>query len=57
MKPAAPAAARAAPASPPTTPSTASARFGREVIGYGEVALDKREDVPDAFRALAEKEL
>jgi DNA polymerase-4 len=32
-------------------------RFGREVIGYGEVALEKREGVPDAFRALAEKQL
>lgn len=32
-------------------------RFGAEAIGYGEVALDKREGVPDAFRSLAEKEL
>jgi DNA polymerase-4 len=32
-------------------------RFGREAIGYGPVALDKREGVPDAFRSLAEKEL
>lgn len=32
-------------------------RFGREAIGYGEVALDKREGVPNAFRSLAEKEL
>lgn len=32
-------------------------RFGHEAIGYGEVALDKREGVPDAFRSLAEKEL
>jgi DNA polymerase-4 len=32
-------------------------RFGREAIGYGEVALDKREGVPDAFRSLAEKDL
>jgi DNA polymerase-4 len=32
-------------------------RFGREAIGYGPVALEKREGVPDAFRALAEKSL
>lgn len=32
-------------------------RFGREAIGYGAVALEKREGVPDAFRALAEKSL
>jgi len=32
-------------------------RFGRQAIGYGQVALEKRETVPDAFRALAEKEL
>lgn len=32
-------------------------RFGREAIAYGEVALDRRERVPDAFRALAEKPL
>jgi DNA polymerase-4 len=32
-------------------------RFGREAIGYGEVALEKGEGVPDAFRALAEKPL
>jgi len=32
-------------------------RFGREAIGYGEVALEQREGVPDAFRALAEKQL
>ena len=32
-------------------------RFGREAIGYGEVAQDQRDGVPDAFRALAEKEL
>jgi DNA polymerase-4 len=32
-------------------------RFGSEAIGYGEVALDRRDGVPDAFRALAEKQL
>lgn len=32
-------------------------RFGREAIGYGPVALEKRQGVPDAFRSLAEKEL
>jgi DNA polymerase-4 len=32
-------------------------RFGREAIGYGEIALQGREGVPDAFRALAEKPL
>jgi DNA polymerase IV len=32
-------------------------RFGRESIGYGAGALDRREGVPDAFRSLAEKEL
>lgn len=32
-------------------------RFGRESIGYGEGTLEQRETVPDAFRALAEKEL
>lgn len=32
-------------------------RFGREAIGYGPVALEKREGVPDTFRSLAEKEL
>lgn len=26
-------------------------RFGRESIGYGEVALEQRQTVPDAFRA------
>ena len=33
------------------------ARFGREVIGYAGVALDRRRSVPDAFRELAEKDL
>jgi DNA polymerase IV len=32
-------------------------RFGREAIAYGEVALDRQERVPDAFRGLAEKPL
>ena len=32
-------------------------RFGRQAIAYGEVALDQRERVPDAFRSLAEKPL
>jgi DNA polymerase-4 len=32
-------------------------RFGRESIAYGDVALDPRERVPDAFRQLAEKPL
>lgn len=32
-------------------------RFGWDAIGYGPVALDKREGLPDAFRSLAEKEL
>lgn len=32
-------------------------RFGRAAIGYGEVAPERRDDVPDAFRALAEKPL
>jgi DNA polymerase-4 len=32
-------------------------RFGREAIGYGPDALERREGVPDAFRALAEKSL
>jgi DNA polymerase-4 len=32
-------------------------RFGQGAIGYGPVALEKREGVPDAFRSLAEKEL
>jgi DNA polymerase-4 len=32
-------------------------RFGRAAIGYGEVRRESRDDVPDAFRALAEKPL
>lgn len=32
-------------------------RFGRQSIGYGSVILRKRRSVPDAFRALAEREL
>ncbi|MDJ0952631.1 MAG: DNA polymerase IV [Acidimicrobiia bacterium] len=32
-------------------------KFGRELVGYGSVALDDRRSVPDAFRELAEKEL
>ena len=32
-------------------------RFGRDVIGYAAVALDRRRSVPDAFRELAEKDL
>ncbi|MGY3446401.1 MULTISPECIES: DNA polymerase IV [unclassified Bradyrhizobium] len=32
-------------------------RFGWEAIGYGSVALEAVRSVPDAFRALAEKEL
>ena len=32
-------------------------RFGWEAIGYGPVALDRTNSVPDAFRELAQKEL
>jgi DNA polymerase-4 len=32
-------------------------RFGWESVGYGSVMLGKSRSVPDAFRALAEKEL
>ena len=32
-------------------------KFGRELVGYGSVALGDRRSVPDAFRELAEKEL
>jgi DNA polymerase-4 len=32
-------------------------RFGWEAVGYGSVALGASRSVPDAFRALAEKEL
>jgi DNA polymerase-4 len=32
-------------------------RFGREAVGYASVALDGRRSVPDAFRALAERQL
>jgi DNA polymerase IV len=32
-------------------------RFGWEAVGYASVALDRAGSVPDAFRALAEKEL
>jgi DNA polymerase-4 len=33
------------------------ARFGRDAVGYGSAALEARRSVPDAFRALAEREL
>ena len=32
-------------------------RFGWDAVGYASVALDRARSVPDAFRALAEKEL
>jgi len=32
-------------------------KFGRELVGYGSVALADRRSVPDEFRELAEKEL
>ncbi|MCP3997765.1 MAG: DNA polymerase IV [bacterium] len=32
-------------------------KFGRELVGYGSVALGDRRSVPDEFRELAEKEL
>ena len=32
-------------------------RFGRQSIGYGSVVLRTRREVPDAFRALAERDL
>ena len=32
-------------------------KFGRELVGYGSVALGDRRSVPDDFRELAEKEL
>ena len=32
-------------------------RFGRQSIGYGSVVLQERGSVPDAFRALAERDL
>jgi DNA polymerase-4 len=32
-------------------------RFGWQAIGYASIALGGRRSVPDAFRALAEKEL
>lgn len=32
-------------------------RFGWQAVGYGSVALDRTSSVPDAFRALAEREL
>jgi len=33
------------------------AKFGRDYVGYGSVALGDRRSVPDEFRELAEKEL
>jgi DNA polymerase-4 len=32
-------------------------RFGWEAVGYASVALGQPRSVPDAFRALAEKDL
>jgi DNA polymerase-4 len=32
-------------------------KFGRELVGYGSVALGESRSVPDEFRELAEKEL
>jgi DNA polymerase IV len=32
-------------------------RFGRHVVGYGSVALELSNSIPDEFRELAEKDL